>query len=155
MAIEIIYTVYDAKGAKSTHSVWLPDGTTLADAQTFATSYSELLDAVIDGRISKIGIVYEGTLGTVKETPVAGCDVEQGALFIYNAGDFLFRHRLPTFTPTLIVANSRAVDLTDEDVTAFVAGMVTGLAGTSPCEHRGTDISALKSARELYQRSRR
>jgi hypothetical protein len=155
MAWEVIYTIYDAKARKSTHSVWLPGATTLANAQAFADAYSELLDAVIDGKIARVGIVFEAELGDVKADAVAGCDVENGALFIYDAGAYTFRHRVPTITPTLIVPTSRDVDTSDPDVAALIAALITGLDGVAPCEHRETDIDALKSARELFQRSRR
>lgn len=81
--------------------------------------------------------------------------MENGALFIYDAGAYTFRHRVPTFLQSLISPTSRDVDTEDEDVAALIAAMTTGLDGTAPCEHRETDIDALKSARELFQRSRR
>ena len=155
MAWEVIYTIYDAKARKSTHSVWLPGETTLTQAQTFASAYSELLDAVIDGKIARVGIVFDADLGTVKADAVAGCDVENGALFIYDAGAYTFRHRVPTFTPSLILSTSRDVNTDDADVSALIDAMVNGLDDVAPCEHRETSIDALKSARELFQRSRR
>jgi len=160
-ATEIVYTIQDEKGNKSTLTVWIPSTTLLADALDFAQDFGDLIDNVIAGIITRIGLIFSADLTpTMKTAVVGGADVEEGANFIYrSASGFPFRHRLATFLESKITSGSRAVNVADPDVAALVDAVTNGLVVTSlntvaPTEHREDDLSALVTAREVFQRSR-
>ena len=58
MTVGIVYTIKDAKGAKSTTAVNLPSGTTLADALEFAEELGQLIANVVTGKITTIGVHF-------------------------------------------------------------------------------------------------
>jgi len=160
-ATEIVYTIQDEKGNKSTLTVWIPSSTLLADALEFAQKFGDLIDNVIDGIITRIGLIFSAALtGTMKTVVNPGADVEEGANFIYRSAlGFPFRHRFATFMESKITPGSRAVNVADADVVALVNAITDGLTMTSlnvvrPTEHREDDIASLVTAREVFQRSR-
>lgn len=156
MPLSLIYTIKDGKGARSTVEINL-DVTTLANAQTFLTAHAPLLDALILGQIERVGICASGVLpGGLRAVPVEGSDVEEGALFMYNSvGGYKTRVRIPTFNEAKMLVGTQRVDLTDADVIAFNAAMISPLATFSASDYRGADIISLRSAVDSFQRSRR
>jgi voltage-gated potassium channel Kch len=165
MALSVIYTFNDAKNKNSFTEVPIPIGTTLANAVIFAQQMALLIDAVITGRIARIGIAATVALpGGIAGIAGANSDVEEGALFQYRTAlGFHKSMRLPTFNEALIVPASNVVLLTDADVVAFNTAMTAGInlgafggTGTvSPCTPREEDLVALDFAVEDFQNSRR
>lgn len=160
MSIEVVYTIQDEKAEQSTMSVRLPSATAFADADAFASDFATLLDAVIDGFITRIGMSFTVTPpGGLKVAAAAGVDVEAGATFIYNSAlGFKFRHRIPTFKQSLIAAGSGDVNQADAGVTALINAMEDGLTPVvtlvQPSEHRDDDLAAISSARQTFTRTR-
>ena len=159
----LIFSIVDEKGATSTTEIRLPVTTAWADVLGMAAALPPLIDALISGAITRVGIVFDFTLtGGVKLAALAGSDVEEGARFQFRTENNFFTHlRIPTFLESLIVAGTREVDLTDSDVAAFVTAMEDGidLAGAAPIvepsDSRGEDIVALVSAQEQFLSSRK
>lgn len=159
MALSVIFTVRDAKGASSLVEINLPADTTVEDAQGFITSVAPLINALILGSIDRVGICLSATLpGGLRTSPTASSDVEEGARFVFNsAGGYVTSLRLPTFSESFIASGSNRVDTALTPVQDFITAMVAG-AGTptvQPSDYRGADITGLKSAMEAFQRSRR
>lgn len=161
LATSINFVIQDEKGAKSTVTVNIPSDTLLADAAEFAGEVAEDIDAAITGQITGISMSYPVAVpGTCKASPVAGSDIEEGALFLWTtAGGFATRFRLPTFDEDLIVAGSRLVDLTDGAIVALVGTMEDGQTMTStndvlPCDYREDDIVSLEAAYESFRASK-
>lgn len=157
MAVSVLFTIRDAKDARSLVEFYLPDATTIADAQTWITAAAPLLNALITGAIERVGVCLSAALpGGLRASPLANSDVEEGAKFIFNStGGYQTSVRIPTFDETHMVAGSTQVDTTAGPVASFVAGMTAGLSLIEPTDYRGADIVSLRSARESFQRSRR
>lgn len=159
MAFAVLYSIEDAKGQVSTMTVNVPATTDFADVGAFAAGMAGLINALITGVITRIGVAFTVALpGGLRTVPVAGSDTEEGALFQFRTelGNYTST-RLPTFDETLIQSNSRAVDTEDADVTAFITAMVTGIDVTpvvAPSDKREEDIIGLASALEDFQSSR-
>lgn len=155
----VVITVKDAKGAKSTIQVSFPGATLLGAIITFMQNFLPLLDVIIGGQILSYSANFNvsdlGTYG-LKGAPAANTDVEEGALFVWTSENgFLSRNRYPTFLETKILAGTRQVNVADTDVAAVINDMVAGVGGTAPSDGRGDDITALSSAKEMFQKSRR
>lgn len=157
MAVSVLFTIRDDKGARSLVEIYLPSATTIALAQDFIDDVAPLIEALITGAIERVGICLSGALpGGLRANPLAGSDVEEGARFIFNsAGGFSTSLRIPTFDEQYVLDNSNLVDTAAGAVTSFVAGMTAGLATVQPTDYRSADITSLKSAREDFQRSRK
>lgn len=163
MTWTINYTIEDAKGLNSSTEVNFAAATSFNDAQRAAARVAELINPLIGGAIRKINIVYSVQLpATLRTTPVTNSDVEEGARFQFRtAGGFYTGMRLPTFTETYLVSNSRDVNLDAAEVASFVNSMRNGIALTDPAalvvcvDKRGDDIVSLSFAREQFQSSRR
>jgi hypothetical protein len=165
MVLSVIYTFKDGKDKTSFTEVPIPLGTTLANAVIFAQQMAILVDALITGRVARIGIAATVTMpGGIAVVAAATSDVEEGAVFQYRtSGGFHKSCRIPTFNEAMIVTGSDVVNIADPDVLAFNTAMLTGinLAGfggtgtVSPCDLREEDLVAIDFAREDFQNSRR
>lgn len=155
--VSVLFTIRDAKGARSLVEIYLPGATTIDLAQDFVDAAAPLINALILGAIERVGLCVSGTLPAgLRTTPDVGSDVEEGARFIFNSdGGYTTSVRIPTFDEQFIVDGTTTVDSTAGAVASFVAGMTAGLATVQPTDYRGADIESIKSAREDFQRSRK
>lgn len=164
MAFEVLYSIVDAKGKSSTMAIALPQVTSFADVTIFAGQMALLIDPLINGRITRIGVGFTvslpGALGLVSD---ADSDVEEGAKFQFKtSGGFFTGFRIPTFDEQFILSGTQQVDLAAPGVAALRTAMVSGInltaAGGSgtiqPSDTRNEDITALEFAREMFQSSR-
>lgn len=160
MPFAILYSFRDDKGKVSTTTINVPSAEAFADVVTFAGNVAALIDPLISGQLTRIGVAFTVDLpGGIKTAPTAVADVEEGARFQFRtAGNFFTSLRLPTFLDALVNPGSDAVDLTDPDVDAFVTAMTDGIdiGGNlvEPCDPREDDIGTLEFAREQFQSSR-
>lgn len=159
-AQEVTISIDDDDGHTSTMSIRIPSDTANADAVAFAADMAALVDEVVDGVITRIGLSQTVTLpGGLKSAVLAQAKRERGATFIYSSAEgHDFRHRLPTFKATLIDAGGNTVDQGDTDVQALRDAMINGITPVAtlvePSEHRDEDIVALSSAVETFTSSR-
>lgn len=165
VAIGIVYSIRDEKGATSLMQVNAPSGTSLTDVAIFAQQMAPLIEALITGAITRIGLALTiGLPAGLRGSPLSGSDVEEGGRFQFRTslGNYT-SVRVPTFDESKIVAGSAEVDTTDADVLAFINSMLSGIditgAGGSgivePSDTRDEDVAALEFAREQFQSSRR
>lgn len=164
MAFEVLYSVIDGKGKQSTFEIALPSVTSFADVILFAGEMAKLIDPLLGGRISRIGVGFlvdlPGTLAVVAQ-PTS--DVEEGARFQFltNANHYT-GFRAPTFLETYIIAGTEEVNTADAVVAPVLTAMTAGInltavggSGTvQPSDKRDEDITALSFAREMFQSSR-
>lgn len=157
----LVYTYLDAKGKSSVSKINFPINVDISELQGFATSTAQLIDPLIKGQITSIGIGLEvGLPGSgLKTSPNADSDVEEGARFNWLAASGAnTEFRIPTFDEAKMVTGTPNVDLADTDVDAFVqrmlAGHTTGLVNASPSDDRGSDITDIISARESFTSTR-
>lgn len=161
LAIKIIYTAVDDKGATATTEVKVPTGFTIAQYTEFAQSMAQFIDAIIGGRITSanfcVGVDISG-LG-LKAAALVSSDVEEKGFFQYStAGGFHTRLQLPALNEGFVSLGSDDIDVTDPDVLAFDQAMVLGIAVTGPAtiqptDEREDDITARDFAREVFRAS--
>lgn len=164
MAYTIMYSIVDEKGKTSTTEVKIPGATTWTNAVIFAQQLALLIDDLIVGAITRIGITADVELpGGLTASAAANSDVEEGARFQFRTENGFFSGlRLPTFDEAKIAAGTRGVNLADADVAAFVTAMEDGIDLTSyggsgtvqPCDGREEDLVTLEFAREQFLSSR-
>ncbi|MEM6284164.1 MAG: hypothetical protein AAF787_18370 [Chloroflexota bacterium] len=165
MAVGILFTFRDGKAATSSTQVNLPSSTAIADAVLFGQQMALLIDPLVNGFISRIGIVVDVDLSAlaIANAPSPLADVEEGARFQFRTAQNNFTSmRIPTFIDNLITAGGNAVDQVNVDVAAYLTAMETGIdltgvggSGTiSPSDTRDEDITATTSALESFQSSR-
>lgn len=157
----VSYTVEDAKGEKSSFNINFPDSVDIAILKLFARSTAEMIDDLIKGRITAIGVGLQVDMAglTVKTTANADADVEEGARFSWRTAlNTLTSFRLPTFDETFLNAGTRQVNTANVAVNTLVqrilAGQTQGVINVSPSDDRGEDVTALESATESFTRSR-
>lgn len=160
MGFAILYSVQDEKGKTSTTTINLPSAVAFADATLFAAELAKLINPLIGGAITRIGIAFTVALPAgLRASPLANSDVEEGARFQFSTTNGFFSGmRIPTFLESFITAGTKDVDLTDTDVAAFVAAMrdgidLTGVGGSGtvqPSDSRDEDLAALSTAREQF-----
>lgn len=165
MTWTVLYSIQDEKGAVSTTELNLPANYSLADANAFATEGAKLINALITGAITRIGISKAVELpGTLRAAALSGSDVEEGARFQFKTENgFYSSMRLATFDESKVIGGTREVDQADSAVAAFTGAMVSGLnlvavggtlASAEPCDKRGEDLTSLEFAREQFLSSR-
>jgi len=163
--IAVYFTVEDEKRQASTIEIPIPDTVGLANIPYAVQAIGDLLEPLLQGRIRAAGARVEVDLSEFGWASVAGLnsDVQEGGRFVFRTvTNFLKSLRIPTFNESKIVSTTDNIDLTDADVSAFVAGMtsgidLTGVGGTgtaSPCDYRGDDITGIVTAKENFTRSR-
>lgn len=163
MAGQITYSVKDSKGVISHFFINLPTSFSLAQALEAAQDFGVLVDNLMGGYISGIGLCYNVTLpGGIKTTADANTDVEEGARFSFNtSGGFFSKFRIPTFLESLLLSGTKQVDLADEDVDAVVSGILDGVAVAAGggatvtfVDTRDEDLVSLNFARESFGKDR-
>lgn len=166
-AYSVIYSFVDAKGETSTTEVNVPTGLTLANMTIFAQEMAKLINPLVNGVITRIGLAISIALPSgIRTVAVSTSDVEEGGKFQFRtAGGYYTGLRLPTLNETLVSAGSKDINTLDTSVAAFIAAMLTGIdlttatptAGTgtvAPTDGRGDDITALVTAKEQFVKSR-
>lgn len=162
MAIGVVYTFKDAKGATGTTTINLPSSTDYDDAVEFASAVAQLFANMTTGQLVSVGIHFSVDIsGLAANTLDPNSDVEEGAKFSWGVlGGYRASNRIPTFDEAKIIASSKQVDLTDADVAQFVGYMVNGFTATStnvvaPVDYRNTDINDIIGALEDFVSSRK
>lgn len=162
-ALVIVYL--DDKGKYSTQRINLEQGRDLSmnDLDEAARDIQTELDALTDCQIVSVSASIPLTLtGGLKSAPVANSDVEETAKFIFETEDGFFTEQtIPGFKESLLLENSRKVDIDASAVANFIDEMVDGLddAGISDpidcTDQRGSVITGVREAFELFKKSRR
>lgn len=166
-AYSVIFSFRDAKGETSSTEVNIPTGLTLANMTIFAQEMAKLINPLITGVITRIGLAVSIALPAgIRTIPVSTSDVEEGGKFQFGtAGGYYTGMRIPTWNESLVSAGSDDINTVSSDVAAFVAAMLTGIdlttatpvAGTGtvgPTDGRGDDITSLVNAKEQFVKSR-
>lgn len=161
MPVELNFSIYDGKGARSLVKYNMADGFSIADYTEVATAMLAIIKGMTDGAVVSAGLCLNLALGGL-DAPIDALgtsDVEEGGRFIFGAGIYNTAVRIPTFNEGQIITSSREIDLTAPTVSAFVNAMQDGIVSTGGTvqftDYRGEDIDKLNSALESFQRSRR
>lgn len=165
MGFEVLYSIVDGKGKQSTTEINLPGALSITEGITFAVEMAKLIDPLIRGAITRIGLAFLVDLPSsgIKSAPIADSDVEEGARFQFRTENgFQTGMRIPTFNEAKVNVGSDTVDISDAQVASFINAMLTGIdIDPSPTEQlvrptdkRGELLTLLNFAREAFQSSR-
>ena len=156
--VHIGYRFRDADGDVSTLSIKIKRSVyTLAEIEEFAEEFGDLLDACSDAVIDSVTLSVGLDVPVAwKDNPVAGCDVERGALLAYAVTDTTYRmsYRVPAWKDALFTAN--AVKADEAVVIALDAAFRLGLdaSGTQiqPCNLYELDLSSYISGQKSFRK---
>lgn len=160
--VQANWTVEDAKGKSSSVGMSLPASTDIPVLiNNFIPTTAELMDPIIDGKITgasaSINVNLDGV--TIKDAPIVGSDVEEGAVFSYRStAGAPTTHRLPTFDETFGLETGRGVNTAapavDDLIQRIVVGDTQGLTTVRFADAHGNNVSAFQKAVEGFRKSR-
>jgi hypothetical protein len=143
-----------ANQKKRSLPMFLPNATTLAQAQAFMTAFATLLDNVIDGVVVDPTVTLPLTLpGGIKSSPSAGAESSRGALLDYAASGIDRIHGIwvPSWAPAGFSGN--AVDNAGAYAT-FISALVNviGSSGAAPVDRYGNDLTTFTKGRKAFRK---
>lgn len=144
--IIISLRLVDDASRQASFPIYVPSTATLAQIQTTAEGYAELLDAASGCAVQAVGFVtlpLDLSGATLKGTPVADSNIGDGYNLVFNVDGSAYTYavRLPYPIRTLVesgvltVSAGAAKDLID----ALIAGIDTD---PDPTDESGRDITA-------------
>jgi len=146
------YTIQDADGKTKSVVIPMADTEAIADIQTFVTNHSALLDACLDGIITKAAVSYALTLpGGLNDTPANDSHVEEGGLFAFNATGTSYRKSIyvPAYAKSLI-ANSGDI-ANAGDTAAWITDLLSGTE-VSPTDNFENVLASFLSGTLKYRK---
>jgi len=152
------FSILDADGDTSSLEIKVPTGAeTLAQLTEFGQEMAQLIDGCIDGQITEIRLISTIPLpAPLKDAPVALCEVQKGALFLFGAAGTEYKHsiRFPSWTPSKFTG--KEVNQAATNVPELITGLLTGVdcAGLviPPCDKYANDLTALVTAKKSFRR---
>lgn len=145
------YQITDADGNKKSLPVYVPASVTLANLQAYSDATVALLDDTIDGQITGItALVGLTTPGGLKGTPVAGSNVQEGALLSFGIASSNYTFGM--FIPAFAQENFSDASVVDENITDFIAQIVTGSNSTAPTSREGLDLDAYLGGEKRFRK---
>lgn len=152
------FSLQDADGDVSSVEIKVPAGAeTLAHLTEFGQEMAALIDGCVDAKITEIRLVSTIALPVgLKPNPVPNCEVQKGALFLFNATGSEYKHsiRFPAWTPSKFTG--KEVNQVAVNVPELIAGLLTGVdcSGTvlSPSDKHENDLVSLVSAKKSHRR---
>lgn len=160
MAVSFYYTIVDSDGDPSTVEIFFNDSTAFAVLNAGITAVAGLINPMVTGGLRTAGIRFEvdlsGSWGPVAQLIA---DVQEKAEFsMRTVGGFLSRLNLPTFDESFFVPGTAQVDLSDDDVAAFVDfledGITVGGGLLAPTDYREDGIILVEKATENWGKRR-
>ncbi len=160
--VQASWSVLDAKGEVTSFSVNFPANVDIPLVTgDFIPSTAELIDIVIGGQIvgasATINVNLDGV--DIKDAPIVGSDVEEGATFSYRStAGAPTTHRIPTFDETFGLETGKGVDTSapavDDLIQRIVNGDTIGLTTVRFADSHGNNVSAFQKAVENFRKSR-
>jgi hypothetical protein len=151
----IVSTRITATGQKDRSlPVYLPNATTLAQAQAFFTAFAPLLDAVIDGVVAEGNVQLPLTVpGSLKGSSNSGAELRRGALLDYSAANINYQFGLwvPGWLPTGFAGSTVVVS---GAFGSFVNGMLNtiGASGAAPTDRYGNDLTTFNKGVKSFRK---
>jgi hypothetical protein len=161
MADRIQYTLTDEAGETASFGVDVPDTFTLAQYDEFAAAYAILVDDIVGGIVSKAVLKRSVDVGDLTDNGVGvASDIEDIGAFSFRTAEFRrVRVNVPGLLESLVIPNSKELDLSEPAVAAIVVAMTSGIAVTGgtiqPSDIQEDDIIALEDALERFRASGR
>jgi len=160
MAVSIYFTIVDSDGDPSTVEFFFNDATAFAVLNAGVSAIGALINPMVTGGLRTAGIRFEvdisGTWGPVAQLVA---DVQEKAEFaMRTVGGFLSRLNLPTFDEAFFVPGTGTVDVSDDDVAAFIDfledGITVGGGSLAPTDYREDGIATVEKATENWGKRR-
>ena len=161
--IDLSYSIEDAKGDVTSFPIQFPS---TADVPLlvggFAQTTAQLLDDIILGKIvsatATINVNLNGV--TIKDAPILGADVEEGAVFSFRStAGAPTTFRVPTIDETYGLETGRAVDTSDAAIDALIQRIVNGdTQGATTvrwADSHGNNVAAFQKALDGFRKSRK
>jgi hypothetical protein len=161
MADRIQYTLTDEAGHTASFGVDVPDTFTLAQYDEFAAAYAILVDDIVGGIVSKAVLKRSVDIGDLTDNSVgAVSDIEDIGAFSFRTAAFRrVRVNVPGILESLVIPNSKELDLAEPAVAAIITAMQNGIAVTggtiTPSDIQEDDIVGFESALERFRASGR
>lgn len=154
--------IADADGDKSIIPIDFTGGFA-GDIDALIENAWAIVNPLVNGQLVGASVTLEADItGLVNAAPAAIADVQEKAEFIFRTvGGFLKKITLPTFIETFFTGSGsgKTVDVTQSEVTAFIAMMEDGVGdGTvdiNPTTSHGEDLFAFVEGRQSWGKNRR
>ncbi len=152
--IEVNGTYSDQAGNKSSNTMYIASGLTIAQIteglQALVVLVDDVLQALVNGFEFTVSVDLSGLTGN---TAAPSSDVEEVGEFIFTTGQNRpVNVNVPGIWDTFSASGSDELDQADSDIAAFVTAMEDGIAVTGgtiiPCDVDQNDITELVTARE-------
>lgn len=162
--LAISLTVFDAKDAESTITLYTTDDTNLVSIVNAVIALVPIVGSMITGGFrpkARIGIDVDLTVAadwTDYDSPLSTSDVEEGLFYEFQSEEInsIRSGRIPTISENLFLTGSREVDPDNTDWQAFETAMLSFLtvsngAGTSNVHFTDKYGNELASTRDAYE----
>jgi len=134
--------------------MYLPNATTLAQAQAFMTAFAVLLDNVVGAVLAEANVQLPLTLpGGIKSASDAGTELRRGALLDFSASGTSYQHGI--WVPGWDLAGFSGNDvLVSGDYGTFETSLlsVIGASGAAPTDRYGNDLTTYNGGRKSFRK---
>lgn len=168
MPVKVQLLYLDEGGAHARSTVNLPSNTDEIAAINFAEALFPLAAAITETALMGVNVVFPKYDDAYPDPP-AGSDVEVKGVFILRTADNAKSALATAGIPDEMLIDTGAlkgvlIDLTDEDIDAFVDALIDGLTVNNsqgvptlvtPCDTRGSDYNAVLEAYKQHRRSQK
>lgn len=145
------YQFTDADGGKKSMAVYVPATATLANLQLFSDALAALIDDHTDAQITGISATVGLTTPSgLKSEPVAGSNVEEGALLAFTLA--ASNYGWSVFVPGWAEADFADKAVISENITDLIAQFVTGSNSVLPTSREGLDIDGYSSGKKKFRK---
>lgn len=142
----------DYLGRTASTVLYLPSATSYANAQTYATAFSLLLDLVAGARVEDIAINFGGTLDAgIKAVPTAGQQLYTAGNLAFNVNGLSkgYTYTIPGLLESLL-SGKKGIDTTAPAlanlISAFTAGIdIGGGVFIQPVNPYGMDLISFRA----------
>lgn len=138
----------------ATIPVYLPDGLTVAQVQTYAAAIIPEIDALTESQVVEANVTFALTLpGGIKGAPEAGAFNERGGLVTFDTeGPRASSVRIPAMDKDVMPGDSFA--LTDAGVAALVTRLTTASTAEliRPTSEQGYNFTAARAGKKSLRR---
>src|SRR6187549_120220 len=141
------YSIVDDDGNAKSMPLYIPASVAISAIQSFSDTLAPLLDDCIDGVINAVTLMVGLTLpGGLKSSPVAGSNVQEGALWSFDvtASNYNFSIFVPAWAQTFF--SGPQVTLEDTEPGLFATQIVSGSGGVTPTDRQGGDLVSVLTA---------
>lgn len=154
-AIDVTFTIRDAKNKTSKTVVHVPTGFSIAQYAEFGVAMGQVIADLLDGEIVDISVSMPINLSgaTIRAVAQTTADIAKKVVFgLISAVTGLFsKQNIPTYDEAFTIAGTDALDMASTEVAAYVALLETG-SGTAPVLSRGQDVTDVTYGREIFRK---